>query len=388
MINRIIEVEIASTKKSVLLLGPRQTGKSTLMQKLKPDLEINLADELEFLNYSSRPETFRETIEQLSMYSKQNTHQSIYIDEIQRLPKLLNTIQTILDKNKNLKFLLTGSSARKLKHGEANLLPGRLINFNLGPLVARELNYEMNTKKCLAYGTLPEPYLLKSEKEINLILRSYAGNYLKEEIKAEALVRNLESFARFLNEVTLNMAEFIDFTKLAQKSKISRHAIPRYFEILEDTLIGYRIHHFTHAQLSQDLIKHPKFYFFDNGVYNGLLSNFQASSDRVGKLAEQLVFSQLMHSCWASDVPYKISTFRTRTGMEVDFIAEISNKFFAIEVKNSSQIDHSELEGLKFFDQALPVQKKLFIFHMGVGEKKYGNIWALPWQKGLQAIGL
>ncbi|MDH4468442.1 MAG: AAA family ATPase [Bacteriovoracaceae bacterium] len=385
MITRIIAPEIIKTKKSVLLLGPRQVGKTTLISGIKPDLEINLSDELEFLKYSGLPSAFREAVES-------ENYKSVYIDEIQRLPKLLNTIQAIVDKNKSIKFYLTGSSARKLKRGGANLLPGRLVNFNLGPLVAKELNYSMDVKRALEYGTLPDPYLLNSEKEKKLILRSYAANYLKEEIKAESLTRNLDSFARFFTEVTAMIAEFVDYTKLASKSKISRHAIPRYFEILEDTLVGYRLFPFLHEGHSEDIIKHPKFYFFDNGVYNGLLGNYLASADRIGKLSEQLIFSQLLHSSWANDVDLKIFSFRTRAGIEVDFILELQGEYYGIEVKTSPNLDHRELEGLKYFQNCFHPEgrkkSKLFVFHMGNTEKKYGEIWSLPWQKGLKTIGL
>jgi len=272
MVPRIISQEISQSKKSILLLGPRQVGKSTLIKSLSPDLEINLADELEFLKYASRPEAFKELIENTDA-------RSIYVDEIQRIPKLLNTIQFLIDRNKKLKFFLTGSSARKLRRNDANLLPGRLINFKLGSLIAQELNYQLDTKKSLEYGTLPEIYLNDSQKMNMQLLRSYSASYLKEEIKAESMVRNLDSFARFFAETTLHVAEFVDYSKLAKRSKISRHAIPRYFEILEDTLIGYRVYPYGDVPQGIDLIKHPKFYFFDNGVYNGLIANFAASLD-------------------------------------------------------------------------------------------------------------
>lgn len=383
MISRNIGSEIASSKKSVLLLGPRQVGKSTLVNSLSPDLEINLADELEYLRYSSRPEAFREEIEA-------SRYRSVFVDEIQRLPKLLNTIQALVDKKKDLRFFLTGSSARKLKRGEANLNPGRLVHFFLGPLVSNELDYRMDTNQALSFGTLPEMYLGKDEKENKRILRSYAGSYLKEEIQAEALVRNLDSFSRFLLEVTNTVAEFVDFTKLAKRAMVSRHAIPRYFEILEDTLVGYRVNAFRLPErlIEIDLIKHPKFFFFDNGVYNGLLSNFVASADRIGKLSEQLVYSQLLHSSWSKDLSLTISTFRTRAGLEVDFVCEMEQNLFAIEVKNSDHLTSSDLEGLSYFSKLFPAAKGLFVFHLGKKEKKYHNIWSLPWQKGLRAIGL
>ncbi len=382
MINRIIKGSLLETKKSILLLGPRQVGKSTLMHKLNPDLEINLSDEREFLKYSSQPTALREILIEIKA-------RTVFIDEIQRMPKLLNTIQAIVDSNKNMKFFMTGSSARKLKRGDANLLPGRLVNLNLGSFVSAEFNYAMDTRKALEYGCLPEIYLSKDERENVRILKSYGANYIKEEIRAEAVVRSLDAFARFLQEVITTVGCFVDYTKVSKKSKISRHAIPRYYEILEDTLIGYRIFPFLHPSHSVDLVKHPKFYFFDNGVYNGLLENFTASRDRVGVLAEQLVFSQILHSSWAFEKTAKISTFRERTGIEVDFILENKAELIAIEVKNKDEIEGDDLAGLRFFNENVKFKsKKLFVFHMGRSESKKGNIWVLPWQKGLKEIGL
>jgi len=248
----------------------------------------------------------------------------------------------------------------------------------------------MDTTKVLSFGTLPEIYLQGNEKENGKLLRSYAGNYLKEEIKAEALVRNLDSFARFFLEVQSFVGDFVDYTKLAKRAKISRHAIPRYFEILEDTLVGYRINSFTtqNHSTSLDLIKHPKFYLFDNGVYNGLLGNFSPSSDRIGKLAEQLIFTQILHSAWSKDLPIRISSFRTRNGIEVDFVVELEQKLYCIEVRSSSHLTGDDREGLEYFDKEIPQTKKLFVFHLGKEERKMQKIWSLPWQKGIQELGL
>jgi predicted AAA+ superfamily ATPase len=237
-------------------------------------------------------------------------------------------------------------------------------------------------------GTLPEAYLGEKTKDTIRLLQSYAANYLKEEIKAEALTRNLESFARFLQECTMNVSQFIDYTKLAKKAKISRHACPRYFEILEDTMVGYRAFPYHEVSTSCDLIKHPKFYFFDNGVYNGLIGNFTASPDRIGVLAEQLVYNQLIHSSWAAEKQLEIFSFRERTGYEVDFIAKLENKIIGIEVKTTDNIQLDDLGGLEYFSKQCLNVSDLFIFHMGIKEKKYGSIWSLPWQKGLKSIGL
>ena len=381
MISRIISDAIRTTKKSVLLLGPRQVGKSTLVARLNPDLSINLADELEFMTHSAQPDELGKLIELQAA-------KTIFIDEVQRLPRILNTVQAIVDKQKKLKFYLTGSSARKLKRGGANLLPGRVINFKLGPIIAAEMDYKFNTAHVLSRGTLPEICLPESVREAERLLLSYAANYLKEEIKAEALTRNLESFARFLNEAVLSVAQFIDLTKIAKKTKISRHAVPRYFEILEDTLIGYRIQPFTPLMASQDLIRHPKFYLFDNGVYNGMLANFTPSPDRLGVLAEQTVFTQIMHSAWARELNINVSSFRTRKGVEVDFILQIENRIFAIEVKGSDNLSAEDCGGLVYFKKAYAKRCDLFIFHMGQKERRIGPVWALPWQQGLRELGL
>ncbi len=381
MITRIISIEIARTRKSVLLLGPRQAGKSTLVAGLKPELTINLADEMEFLTHSSQPDELGKLIEQLKA-------KTIFLDEVQRLPRILNSVQALADRDKNLKFFLTGSSARKLKRGGANLLPGRVVNFQLGPLVAAELGFEADTKKILSRGALPEAYLEKDQKAAERLLASYAANYLKEEIKAEALTRNLDTFARFLQEAVLNVGQFVDFTKLAKNAKMSRHAVPRYFEIMEDTLIGHRVFPYEPLMASLDLVRHPRFFLFDCGVYNGMLRNFTASADRIGVLAEQLVFSQILHSAWAREADTKISSFRTRSGVEVDFIAEVGRKIFAIEVKAGDGITTDDCAGLEFFSANAGKASGLFIFHMGAKERRLGNIWALPWQKGLKEMGL
>jgi uncharacterized protein len=381
MITRFVAAEIRKTRKSVLLLGPRQAGKSTLINSLKPELTINLADEMEFLTHSSQPD-------ELAKLIAMENPKTVFIDEVQRLPRILNTVQALVDKQKGLKFYLTGSSARKLKRGGANLLPGRVLNFQLGPLVAAEIDYKMETAIILSKGSLPEAYLGKNTKDTERLLTSYAANYLKEEIKAEALTRNLDTFARFLHEAILNAGQFVDFSKLAKRAKMSRHAVPRYFEIMEDTLIGHRVYPFKELEERLDLVRHPKFYLFDNGVYNGILRNFTPSADRVGALAEQLVFSQLLHSSWAQEKEISISSFRTRSGNEVDFIVEMDGNVFGVEVKTGDSLSTEDCAGLEYFASEFPKAKCLYILHMGQREKRFGKIWAMPWQKGLKEMGL
>jgi len=195
MIDRLLGRVIARSPKSVLLLGPRQTGKSTLVLDLRPDMVINLARESEFLTFAANADELEERI-------RSEAPGTVLIDEVQRLPSLLNTVQALLDEAKRakkpLKFFLTGSSARKLRRGQANLLPGRVLCYRLGPLTSAEIGPDFSARRAMELGTLPEPYLEPERAAAEKLLASYSGTYLREEIQAEALSRNLEGFSRFL----------------------------------------------------------------------------------------------------------------------------------------------------------------------------------------------
>jgi predicted AAA+ superfamily ATPase len=347
IVDRLLISELKNSKKSTLLLGPRQTGKSTLIKSLKPQLTINLANEREFLRYST-------DIGYLESLLRESHPKTVFIDEIQRIPNLLNTLQDIIDNwSSPPKFYLTGSSARKLKHGQANLLPGRLFSYQLSGFSIQELGYKLNLKRSLQYGFLPENYLSTSNKETEKNLDMYAANYLTEEVKAEAAVRNIQGFARFLNECAARSGQIIDYSKIAVQAKVSRTSSLRFYEILEDTLIAERINSYAVANI--ETIKHPKLYFFDVGVLNGLLNNFSISADRVGNLFEHLVYNQIRNSALALDRKLKIEFFRTRHGLEVDFIVELERKKYAIEVK-SGQINGADcqaLQALKTYDPSI-----------------------------------
>ncbi len=381
MINRLQKSEIEKSKKSILLLGPRQVGKSTLVKSLKPDLQINFSDERTLIDYAGQPSSLPDLIERTGA-------RSIFIDEVQRLPSILNTVQALIDSDKRLKFYLTGSSARKLKRGGANLLPGRVINHVLGPIIAKELDYKFNIRRALQYGFLPEILSLTHEAEKKEILLSYGSNYIREEIQAEALVRSLESFTRFLNELCKWTGSFIDYTKLSKRAQISRHTCPNYFEILEDTMVGHRL--FPDSELIEkaDLVKHPKFFFFDIGVFNALDRSFELSNRRIGALMEQLVFQQIFHSATALKKNFEIHTFRTRGGLEVDFALRLENHYFLIEAKAAEEIQDSDFAALMFIKKNYIPDSKAFIFHSGPKARKVQTIWALPIAEGLKEIGL
>jgi predicted AAA+ superfamily ATPase len=359
MYNRSLTQFIRSHEYSILLLGPRQTGKSTLLRSLDVDLEINLADENTFLTFSSDPDRLRSLLQALP--SKKTAH-TILIDEVQRIPSLLNTIQVLIDEKKNrYRFLLSGSSARKLRRGNANLLPGRVLSYSLGPLHVLETLDDRPVQELLRFGSLPG---VVTEPNIQLkktILTSYAATYLKEEIQAEALTKNIEGFSRFLFVAAAKNGEFLDYGKLGTQASISQKTASRFFEILEDTLIVRRLEAFAKTP-QRRLIRHPKYYFFDVGVLNGLLGNFTASNDRIGNLFETLVFNQLSSLMDSRGITARFSSYRTTHGAEIDLILQCEESDFAIEVKASKNIGPGDLKALRAFQSEYPKFKSMIIY--------------------------
>jgi len=379
MISRLLKTQILESPKSVLLLGPRQVGKSTLIQDLKPDLLINLSDDKTFLDFKSNPKELHERLEGQSF-------KTIFIDEIQRHPPLLGTIQAILDAEppkKRTKFYLSGSSARKLRRGQANLLPGRVFSYELGPLCAAELGYKLDVLRALRFGCLPEAYL-ETEKVAEKLLTTYSGIYLKEEIQAEALTRNLDGFSRFLMVAAESSGEILDYSKIGKQARIERKNCSRFYEILEDTLIGQRLE--VYEDTKADIRKRPKFYFFDPGVLNGLLENFSASGDRKGMLFENLVVSQVLASAKAHDQKVELSYFRTRGGYEVDLIISTQSQLYAVEIK-SGRVTDNDVRKLEQFTQYKKEVSGLFIVSLDDVPRKIREVRILSLSLFLKAIG-
>lgn len=381
MYNRIISKNIKKSSKSVLLLGARQVGKSTLLKSLKPDLSINLAREDEYFIFQGNNLELQSRIEAINP-------KTIFIDEIQRIPRLLNTVQALLDDFPKLKIYLSGSSARKLRKGRANLLPGRLFTYQMNPLSLLEIGSDWSEKLALQYGFLPGVYSLKSESEKKKLLQSYANTYLKEEIMVESLVRNLDGFVRFIREAAVMSGGYLDFSKLAKKTKVPRQSVIRHFEILEDTLIAQRIENDPEIDPDFcDLVKHPRYFFFDIGVVNALRGGFELSQDRIGPMWEYLIFNQIMNSSMALDYDSRLYNFRTRGGLEVDFIYSFAGKKTAIECKAALQVDSSDYQNLLAIEKYYPKIQKLIIYR-GTKERKENGVWILPLKKSLDILGL
>ncbi|OQW51023.1 MAG: hypothetical protein A4S09_10850 [Proteobacteria bacterium SG_bin7] len=378
MIERILNHQIANNKKSLLLLGPRQIGKTTLLRNFKSDLTINLAREREYQDHLSSPSLIEDLVER----SKART---VFVDEIQRLPSMLNTIQALIDE-KRLRFFITGSSARKLKRGQANLLPGRVINKRLFPLTVNELGYDIDAQDAIQWGFLPG-IVTTEDKDIRQdILSSYVSNYLKEEIQQEALTRNIAGYSRFLQALPEWNGKVLDYSKLATKNKLNRFAVHRFFEIFEDTLLGERIFSSEHFK-EVPSVKHPKFYFFDVGVMNGILNIFKPSGDYLGAVCETIIFNQLNAALAYKNKRYDIKYFRTHSGIEVDFILTLENKIFAIEVKANERLGVDDVKGLRYV-RKLDSKVVPYLLHFGKRTFKIENIWCMNWLEGLREIGL
>lgn len=375
-------------RRSILLLGPRQTGKSTLMRYLAPTEELNLAKESLFLELQSSPARFDEWLEK---HARPGT--TLFIDEIQRIPSLLNSIQHWLDaprsgSEKTPRFFLTGSSARKLRRGQANLLPGRILSATLGGFAAAELDYRMDTERALSLGTLPGVYLNDDTEEAREILRTYAAIYLREEVQAEAISRNIAGFSRFLMEVASFSGHVLDISKLASKAKVSRTSTQRFLEVLEDTLLGERIPCYEGFP-DLEVIRHPKFFLFDVGAVNGLLGNFTASADRRGLLFEHLLYAQLRHSASAFRKDVKIAFLRTRGGLEVDFVVHVDDRTYLVEARSTAP-DAADMRSIEsvFAANRKRVHGAFVAVSKPVTERVRRGISVLPWQKVLREIGL
>lgn len=375
---RRIERHLARAHKSVLLLGPRQTGKSTLIRRLKPDLEINLADEETYLEFLRQPGLLKQVI---------GRHRTVFIDEVQRIPSLLHTVQFLLDRDARLRFFLTGSSARKLRRGQANLLPGRVFTYELGPLTCAELGDRFDASQALRKGLLPGIYAESDDATWMKTLRSYATTYLREEVQAEALTRNLEGFSRFFDVACAGSGDFIDFTKFASRAAIERMTARRYFDVMVDTLVVRSVEPFTKS-VKRRLVQHPRYYLFDVGVLNGALRNFEVSADRVGVLFEHLVLQVILSEIASRDLDCRVSVYRTEGGAEVDFVVEIDRRVFAVEVKTSRRAHASDLRGLKSFGAFYGRAHTPLVIYRGERALTIDGVDILPLEAALARMGL
>jgi predicted AAA+ superfamily ATPase len=358
---------------SIFFWGPRQTGKSTLLKQLYPDalwFDLLLSDVYKRL--ITNPEYLRETV--LAQKAK-----IVVIDEIQRIPVLLNEVQWLIV-NHGVQFILSGSSPRKILRSGENLLGGRALRYELFPLTTNEID-DFDLLRAINNGLIPRHYLSENPKRL---IASYIGNYLQDEIVAEAKIRNVDVFAKFLEAAAFSHAEIVNFTNIATDCGVSSPTIKDYFQILEDTLIGRFLPAYQHKP-KRRVVKSPKFYFFDLGIVNHLLKRgkIETGTEAFGNAFESFIFQELMANRHYSGLEYSISYWRTSSQLEVDFI--LGKHEVAVEVKSGSKIGKHHLNGLKAFMEEYEVKKAIVVCNEPL-PRLVDNIEILPWQIFLERL--
>lgn len=342
-----------SGKETFFLWGARQTGKSTLLRHSYPDaFWIDLLKAEEFRRYIEHPEWLRQEIFQTGTPTV-----FVVIDEVQKTPALLDEAHW-LHENQNIQFALCGSSARKVKRGQANLLGGRALRYELLGLTSSELKADWDLNRMLNHGYLPRIYLSGQPQRL---LNSYVADYLKEEVAAEGLVRNLPVYSNFLNMAALSDTEVVNFSTIARDCGISSQTIRQYFQILEDTLLGNWLPAYRKRPKRRVAVS-PKFYFSDIGVVNFLAKRgkMEPGSELYGKAFENWCFHELRAYNIYNDLFAELSYWRLAGGTEVDFI--INNMEIAIEVKASPKILTRHLKGLRSLKEDHPnIQRRMVV---------------------------
>ena len=338
MLNRLIKID-AAPDESFFLWGPRQAGKSTLLAALYPNaMVVHLLEADTFLHYSTSPQAMRQELK-----ARTTRPDRIIIDEIQKVPALLDEVHHLIEKS-GYAFALCGSSARKLRRGHANLLGGRALRFELTGLSAAECGSEWDLTRMLNTGYLPRHFL--NPDRAASYLRSYVNDYLTQEIAAEGLVRNLPAFANFLQIAALSDGEQVNYSTIARDVGVASPTVKEYFSILTDTLIGHELPAFTQRPKRRIRLA-PKFYFDDVGVVNHLAkrTNLEPKQMNFGRAFENWVFHELHTYNRYNGRWYDLTYWQLASGREVDFI--VGDMLLAVEAKATAVIHSDHLRGLR-----------------------------------------
>ncbi len=354
---------------SCFLWGPRQTGKSTLLQTLFPDsprYDLLLSDE--FARLTANPALLRG-----ELLASPPGRKPVIIDEVQKIPALLDEVQWLIV-NRRIRFILSGSSARKLKRSGANLLGGRALRYELFPLVSAEIP-NFNLLRAVNHGLIPRHYLSSNPGSL---IGSYVGDYLREEIAAEALTRNVPAFARFLEASAFSNGQTINYQNVAAECGVSAVSVKEYFQILVDTLVGRFVPAYQ-KKPKRRVIQAPRFYFFDVGLANHLLKrgNIRLGSENFGRAFEHLIYQELRAYSHYSGKNFALAYWRTASQIEVDFI--LGEHEIALEVKATKNITPQHLKGLKAFCEEYRV-KHAIIVALSAKPRLVDNILILPWE--------
>jgi predicted AAA+ superfamily ATPase len=371
--------------KSFFLFGPRQTGKSTFVRSLieSKDLYIDLLPQRTYLHYAKHPGLLREEI---LAHAQKNVRFRCIIDEIQKIPELLDEVHEMIE-NKGIQFVMTGSSARKLRRGGVNLLAGRAYTYRLFPLTFFELGTSFNLEQALIKGCLP-PLWNDPNEDYREFLRAYAETYLKEEVAAEGLVRNIGPFAYFFDIAAANDGEMVNFTNIARECNVTAKTVQQYYQILEDTFIAIKVSGW-HKSPRKKMITQPRYYFFDTGITNVLSHTLMGQLNPIvrGRRFEQFMIYQIYAIIHYKRLDYQLYYWRTNNGAEVDLlICQGHDIKYALEIKSSKTIVKEKLRGLKQFIAAHP---DVSAYVVGIDQKKRlidGHISLMNWQDFLEML--
>jgi predicted AAA+ superfamily ATPase len=369
-----------SSQETCFLWGPRQTGKSTLLKMLFPKaMRYDLLLSTEYQRLLREPSLIREQCLAAGLDADSQSD-PIIIDEIQKIPSLLEEVHWLIE-NKGLRFILCGSSARKLRRGHANLLGGRAVSYKLYPLVFPEIP-AFSLTKALNSGLIPRHY---DSARPNRLIQSYVGDYLKEEITAEAVVRNIPSFSRFLEVAAISNGQIINYTNIARECGVASSTVKDYFQILDDTLIGQYLPAFRKRK-KRRLIMSPKFYFFDLApvIHFTRRGKVVKGSELFSPAFEHYIWMELVAHSNYSELFYPITYWRTSSGFEVDFV--LGGHEIAIEVKSTDLANASHLKGLRRFKEEYSVRRSILVSLDSKPRMTEDQIEILPWRIFLEQL--
>lgn len=365
-------------EQNCFLFGPRGTGKSTFLRNHLPDaLWLDLLKPENFRQYKAYPERLEELIQ------GNPQKKDVVIDEIQRVPELLPLVHSIIEKKQGHRFILTGSSARKLKSTGTDLLGGRAIRKTMHPFILSELPSPPSIDESIQYGLLPIVY---QSADKPATLDAYVSLYIQQEVFQESLARNIGDFSRFLEAISLSHGAVLNVSNVARDGAVGRKTVDNYIQILEDILLAFRLPVFT-KRASRAMSSHPKFYFFDAGVFQTLRPRgpLDKPEEIGGAALEGLVAQHLRAWIAYSPDPFTLYFWRSQRGVEVDFILYGEGGLYAIEVKNSERIRPKDLRGLNEFGKDYPISRRILLFRGSERLMKNG-ILCLPCEEFLAGL--
>jgi len=357
------------------LLGPRGTGKTSWCIERYPEaLRIDLLDPALLRQLSARPEHLQELV------AASSGRKQVVIDEIQKLPELLEVVHLLIERKTGQQFVLTGSSARKLRRAGVNLLGGRATQKHLHPYLATELGGRFRLDLALRQGMLP---VVWAAHDPQAVLEAYAGLYLREEVQMEGLARNVGAFARFLEAMSFAHAGVLNLSNVSRETQVSRKTVEGYLEVLEDLLLGFRIEVFT-RRAQRALSAHPKFYFFDAGVYRACRPRgpLDAPEELDGAALEGLVAQHLRAWCDYSPGTHRLYFWQTRSKVEVDFVIYGDAGLLAVEVKNTRNPGPEDFRGLRSFVEDYPTSRR-YLLYRGEARFERDGVLCMPCEEFL-----